>query len=359
MFDSRTLRVLFTIGCVAAVVAFLYGARRMVLTFLFAIFFAYLVEPLVLWAERRITHRRGLAILAVYAGGLIALAILGFAIGPRLADQARHLTQSAPAMYQKLTSGEIAWTIGSQRGWSYEKQLKLQQFLAAHQQQIMAHFRAFAARVAALAANAWLLILVPILGVFFLKDGRHMADAALELASRRKDRRFLEAVVHDVNLMLASFIRAQLILAALSAFVYTVGLLTLRVEYAFVLGALGGLLEFIPVVGPLAAALGITGVALATGFKHILLVVIFLAAWRLMQDYVISPRIMGKQVELHPLAALFGILAGAEIAGVIGVYLSIPIMATLRIVWRQWRTFMERPQVITPVPALPSDKSAA
>src|SRR5260370_8231288 len=62
----------------------------------------------------------------------------------------------------------------------------------------------------------------------------------------------------------------------------------------------------------------------------------------MIQAYVISPRIMGISVELHPPAALFGILAGGEIAGILGVYLSIPVMASLRIVWRRWRIYAEK-----------------
>ena len=72
------------------------------------------------------------------------------------------------------------------------------------------------------------------------------------------------------------------------------------------------------------------------------MLLIFLAAWRMVQDYVISPRIMGQSMELHPLAAIFGVLAGGEIAGVLGIYLSIPIMASLRIVWRRWRLYAEK-----------------
>jgi predicted PurR-regulated permease PerM len=71
-------------------------------------------------------------------------------------------------------------------------------------------------------------------------------------------------------------------------------------------------------------------------------VLLFLGVWRLIQDYAVSPRIMGKSMELHPLAAIFGVLAGAEIAGVLGVYLSIPVMASLRIVWRRWRLYAEK-----------------
>ena len=108
-----------------------------------------------------------------------------------------------------------------------------------------------------------------------------------------------------------------------------------------VLGVVGGALEFIPVVGPLVAAIVIAFIALLTAYKHLLVLLIFLGAWRLVQDYVNAPRIMGRQTELHPLAALFGVLAGAEIAGVVGVYLSIPIMASLRIVWRHWRTYVD------------------
>jgi len=116
----------------------------------------------------------------------------------------------------------------------------------------------------------------------------------------------------------------------------------MKVQYALMLGTAGGILEFIPVVGPLVASVLIVGVALLTGYQHWLIVLIFLLAWRLVQDYAVSPRIMGKSMELHPLAAIFGVLAGGEIAGVLGVYLSIPVMASLRIVWRRWRMYAEK-----------------
>src|SRR6185369_8467037 len=146
-------------------------------------------------------------------------------------------------------------------------------------------------------------------------------------------------ILDDLHLMLASFIRAQLILAGISLVVYTVVLAVLRVPYSFVLGAVGGMMEFIPVVGPLVAAMSILGVSFLSNYPHLLLVAIFLGVWRLIQDYVVSPRVMGGRVELHPVAALFGVLVGAEIAGVVGVYLSIPIIATLRILWRRWQRY--------------------
>jgi predicted PurR-regulated permease PerM len=86
----------------------------------------------------------------------------------------------------------------------------------------------------------------------------------------------------------------------------------------------------------------IVGVCLLFSYPHWLLVLGFLALWRIVQDYVVSPRIMGESMELHPLGAIFGVLAGGEIAGVLGVYLSIPVMASLRIVWRRWRLYAEK-----------------
>jgi predicted PurR-regulated permease PerM len=197
-------------------------------------------------------------------------------------------------------------------------------------------------RVADVAKQAWLFFVVPLLSIFFLKDGRAFSDFLLAAIQSRPQREFLENVLNDLNQMLAHFIRAQLTLAALTLVMYSVFLAIMRVPYALVLGTLGGVLEFIPVVGPLAAALVIVSVALLLSYKHWLILVVFLGSWRLIQDYVSSPRIMGESMELHPLAAIFGVMAGGEVAGILGIYLSIPVMASLRIVLRRWRLYAEK-----------------
>jgi predicted PurR-regulated permease PerM len=78
------------------------------------------------------------------------------------------------------------------------------------------------------------------------------------------------------------------------------------------------------------------------GYKHWLVLILALGIWRLIQDYVSSPRIMGQSMELHPLAAIFGVMAGGEVAGILGIFLSIPVMASLRIVFRRWRLYAEK-----------------
>lgn len=325
-----------------AVGAFVYAAWRVIVVFLFAIFLAYLLAPLVNWVERRKKLSRGSrtwAILWVYLALAILIAVLIIVAGPRLITEGRRLSTDLPNLMANLTSGKIAWQIGSKRGWSLETSQHLQHFLADHSGQIESWARDFGAYAARFVADAVWIVLIPILSIFFLKSGAEIAENVVCSVERRGQRRFVRGMVSDVNEMLAHYIRAQLILAALSILAYTAVLSLIRLPYAVVLGVLSGVLEFIPVVGPLAAAAVDLGVGFLTNFHHLVPLILFLIVWRVIQDYVNSPRIMGGKLEIHPLAVLFGVLAGAEVGGVIGVYLSIPVIAILRIFWVRYRAY--------------------
>jgi predicted PurR-regulated permease PerM len=344
LFDQRTASVLSTVLIFVVIGAFLYGARKILVVFLLAIFFAYLLYPLVKLVQQKSRLSRGSrdrAIAQVYIVLLISFIGIGVGIGPYVATEGRHLWASIPELIGKLTSGQIALTIGGRRGWSYDTQLRIQQFLAAHRDVMFAWAGDFGTRATELLSNAIWLVLIPILAIFFLRDGQELAEQVIEYAERRRQRAFLRGLIDDLNEMLAGYIRAQLMLAGLSLVVYTSMLLLMRVPYAAILGVIGGIAEFVPVVGPLVAAASIFGVAFLSNYSHFLLLLAFLGLWRLVQDYYNSPRIMGGKLELHPLAALFAILSGGELAGVLGVFLSIPIMATLRILWRRWQSYSQ------------------
>jgi predicted PurR-regulated permease PerM len=251
------------------------------------------------------------------------------------------LIQSLPALAQ-LSSGQIAEQLGQQHGWNGRVIDLLRDYLASHSGEIAKVAQNVGLHVADVAKQAWLLVVVPLLSIFFLKDGRAFSEILLDLVQSRLQRELLQGVLSDLNQMLAHFIRAQLTLAALTFVMYSAVLATMKVQNALALGAVGGLLEFIPVLGPLVAAVIIVGVALLMGYKHWLILIIFLGVWRLIQDYVSSPRIMGQSMELHPLAAIFGVMAGGEVAGILGIFLSIPVMAGLRIVFRRWRLYAQK-----------------
>jgi predicted PurR-regulated permease PerM len=338
--DARTARVLITVLLFALGLGFLYAARETLMAFLFAVLFAYLVSPLVSSLEK-ILHGRGRAIAVIYLLLLGLLILLFVSMGPRIGREGGRLVQSLPAITQ-LSSGQIAESLGREHGWNARIVELLRNYLANHSREITKLAATVGLRVADVAKEAWLLIVVPLLSIFFLHDGRALSEILIDMVQSRPQRELLEGVLNDLNQMLAHFIRAQLILAALTFGFYSAFLAIVRMPYALVLGTLGGLLEFVPVIGPLVAAVVILVVALLMSFPHWIALIIFLGVWRIVQDYVNSPRIMGQSVELHPLAAIFGVMAGGEIAGILGIFLSIPVMASLRIVFRRWRLYAEK-----------------
>src|SRR5229473_6320669 len=122
LIDGRTARVLFTVLVFAAGLGFLYVARRTLIAFLFAVFFAYLVDPAVSRVERW-TKGRGSAITVIY---LLIVAFLGtffFFVGPKIGHEAQKLTESLPALLEKVGSGQIAEQIGAEHGLSVTTQI--------------------------------------------------------------------------------------------------------------------------------------------------------------------------------------------------------------------------------------------
>jgi predicted PurR-regulated permease PerM len=189
---------------------------------------------------------------------------------------------------------------------------------------------------AALGYLPWL-VLVPILALFLLKDAEVFRRAALQMVPRGRLRWRGHEFFEEVNSTLAAYVRAQLIACLIVGVACAIGFSLIGVPYAVVLGILAGLLEFIPLAGPL--AVGVLAVVFAgfhsggqAGATLALLVVL-----RIVQDYVIYPRLIGRGIRLHPLAVILAILCGAELGGLAGIFLSIPVVAILSVAFRHWR----------------------
>src|SRR5208283_1941140 len=113
----------------------------------------------------------------------------------------------------------------------------------------------------------------------------------------------------ELHMMLTRFMRAQVLLCALSFVFYAAAMLLLRFPHAIALAVLGGVLEFIPAVGWMSTFAAIISVGIVN-HSHWIWMAALLATWRLVQDYFASPRIMGRHLEIHPLAAIFAVLVG-------------------------------------------------
>jgi predicted PurR-regulated permease PerM len=334
VWDPKTARILVTALIFALGLAFLYVARETLTLFLFAILFAYFVDPLVSRLEKPLRGRVQ-AIGAVYLILIALLAGLGLVAGPKIAEEGNALATSLPSLLDKAGSGELLSQVGKKHGWSEARQAQIQSFLIAHKDNILGYGRAIGQKLAEPAQHIWWLILIPILSIFFLKDGRSIGENLVAMGGAPEERKTLRGIVGDVNVMLGSYIRAQLILASLTLVVYTVGLSILRLKYSFILGPLAGIFEFVPVVGPAVAAIIVFVIAVLTSYPHLIWLVVFLGIWRLLQDYLNAPRIMGKSLEISPLVQILAVLSGGEIAGVVGALISVPAVATLRIVWKR------------------------
>src|ERR1700674_5035270 len=251
--------LLFALG-----LGFLYAARQTLVAFLFAVFLAYLMSPLVSYLEK-LLHGRGLAIGVIYVLLLVLVVLFFVSTGPRIGRESSRLGQSLPAL-SRLSSGQLAEQLGQEHGWNARLVEIIRDYLASHSDEIEKLAKNVGLRVADVAKEAWLLVIVPLLSIFFLKDGRAFSQILLDLVSSRPRRDLLQGVLSDLNQMLAHFIRAQLILAALTFIAYSIVLALMKMPYVLVLGTIGGLLEFIPVVGPLFAGLAIVSVGLLSSF---------------------------------------------------------------------------------------------
>ena len=333
--DDRAGNVVTTVALFVGAATILYLARGAFLILVLSVLFAYLLEPAVTWVQhhsRLGRKNRTWAIAQVCLIGTLVLGSLGYEFGSRLAAQMKSLNAAVPEILQDLSEGKAPPSPGGRHGLSAAQQQRIQKLLARHRDFIARVSERGAASAAYVAASAIWLFAVPILAVFILLDGRQVVDAIIEAGERRGDRTAVERILGRVDTMLAKYARAQLALAGLSFVFYSVSMLVLRFPYAIALAVLGGVLEFLPTVGWIASAVTILTVGFLT-HSHWIWMAGLLVAWRLAQDYVISPRIMGKNLGLRPLTVVFALMVGGQVGGVAGAYLSVPIAAFLRIVW--------------------------
>ena len=188
---------------------------------------------------------------------------------------------------------------------------------------------------------------MPILSFFFLKDGRALQQYLVSRVEDMWDRAALREIASDLNVLLAQYMRALVLLGLTASVTYGAFFAIMKVPYAALLAALAFPLEFIPMLGPV---LSTTIILLVVGFSgghHLLAIIVFLAIYRVFQDYVLSPHLMSAGMELHPLLVIFGVFAGEQIGGVGGAFLSVPVMAILRLLYQRLERARVRKEIVS------------
>lgn len=176
---------------------------------------------------------------------------------------------------------------------------------------------------------------------FFLKDGHKMIDRLLSIFPE-KNRKEISDVLIDINKALANYLRGQMVLIASMIIMLGVSFNILGVKYALTISILSSIFEIVPIIGPIVAGvIGTFIIVISGGVMHfqlnmlqtaVIVALIYLVS-RYLQDYLITPFVIGKATKLHPLIILFSVIVGQHLYGVLGVILAVPVAATVKIVY--------------------------
>lgn len=333
--DPRAARITWTVIATLIFLWIIYQIRQTIFLFVVALLFAYLLWPLVDYLDKRLPGRsRTPALAIVYTLLIAALIIVGIEVGSRVGHEANVLAGKIPAFVAELrkpsAGGHLVQSSAGRNLIEWAGPLA-----ASYAKNIAAQLPRAGLKLLSIAKDLIFVVLVPILAFFFLKEGRAMRTPVFSLlgSGRPGRRELLESVAQDLDALLGRYMRALVTLAAIAFCLYGIVLALMKVHYAILLAAAAGPLEFIPVFGPFAAFIIIMVATGLTAPHRLIWVLLFLIVFRGFQDYIVAPRIMSKQVKLHPLLVILGVLAGGEIAGVAGAFLSVPVMAALRVVY--------------------------
>lgn len=331
--DPRVARIVWTVAVIAAALYTLYAIRMALLIVIFAVFFSYLIYPLVQFVEARAgSQAPRLAIVTLvfaFVVGAVGLAVVIF--GPRISDQAARFGQEflgnldiaklldrfpAPRLLEPLKMRLIAFA---------------QEILRPGNNNALPVVQQVGAGVAHALASLVYVVVIPIMSFLLIMEAPAFKAQFLSWLDR-SSARFWVGIAEDLSFLLTRYVRALLLLSLATFLCYGIVLTLMKVPFPLLMSGVAALLEIIPVFGPLVAAAGIFLIAALSGYEQLLWLVGFFVLYRLFQDYVLNPYLMSEGVEVSPLLVIFGLLAGEELGGVTGIFLSVPALAALKIV---------------------------
>ena len=332
--DLRTARIVWTAFVVGFLLFLVYIARSTVLVVIFAILFSYLIYPLIGLIER-FMPRRVPRTAAIAVGFIVAIAVVAAAVsvfGARVADEATRLGQKIPELVrdpQAASHFPLPHVLEPMRA-------RIIGFVQDQFQEgtgkALPLAKSIGTSVVHAASNLIFIIVIPVLSFLLIKEGPAIRETILARMGARQ-RKLWANITDDLSFSLSRYVRALLLLSLSTLLAYGTAFTVMGVPYALLLAALAALLEFIPFIGPLAALVIAVLVAGFAGFDHVLLLFGLIVLYRGFQDYVLSPYLMSEGVEVSPLLVIIGLLVGDQIGGVAGIFLSVPVMAALKIVF--------------------------
>lgn len=331
---SRILTMLLVViaGAIVALIAWtlVHAIAHTLLIFILASVVAFMLVPLVDQVER-VTRQRWAAVLLVYIG-VAAFLVSSFALlaGPFVA-QSQSLAQNLPRYIENLqVLVDQADQFFTQYGLSAAGEQAQNQALR-YLQESGASLLLNLVNIAGAVANVFLeLVLILVIAFYLLLDGQRVRERALALvpADHRSKALF---VFESVARVLGGYLRGQLLMALTIGLMAGIGATLFGLPYSLVIGVLAGLFELVPMFGAILGALPALVIALFLPFPTVLWVGLYFLIIQQIENNVLVPRITSHAVGIHPLGAIFALLAGLELGGFIGALFAVPVAGILSV----------------------------
>ena len=303
---------------------------------LYSIAFAYLLNPLVsILEDKKIKRLWGVLIVYLLLIGIVV--ILSLLIYPKISTEVQNLVKLLPDyfketnlfindLYTKFSSNmeSLPPEFESIREVIEENLTKLQNILISFLTNVTSSIIGLFSKVISL-------VLIPILTFYFLKDKEYFKKK-ISLSLPKKHRKDIFKVSREIDRVLERFIRGQMIVALFVGVLTTIGLLILGIDFALVIGLVAGIANFIPFFGPIIGIFPAVIFALLENPSKVIWVVLLFIIIQQIESNIISPKIVGESVGLHPIIIIIVLLIGGNVAGIIGMLLSVPIAAVIKIV---------------------------
>jgi predicted PurR-regulated permease PerM len=181
---------------------------------------------------------------------------------------------------------------------------------------------------------AWLmnLVLIPVVTFYLLRDWDKLVEGVRTLIPRKSEP-VVSTLCREIENVLGAFIRGQLMVMIALGLIYTVGLWAIGLDLALIIGMGAGLLSIVPYLGTIVGVLAAV-IAVVFQFQDVLHTVLVLAVFGVgqsLEGMVLTPKLVGDRVGLHPVAVIFAVLAGGQLFGFLGILLALPAASALNV----------------------------
>ena len=329
----------------------LYIARGALFPFIASIVLAELIYPFVEFAERWMPGRRRYpavariaSILLIYAAFLAIVAVVLYLTLSSIISEGNRFVEAAPELFEQARTSAERWYAAITDRIPPEFTAKIEEMLESATGIIASAatgvvLKTLSALVTTVSFVIGLLV-VPILLFYLLKDKDELLDGVYAplSSSARKHTRSVLRILHSA---IGSYVRAQLISVSVVGVMVYIGLTLLGIEFALILAMIAAITAIIPIVGAIIGAVPGLLIALASDPDKVLWVLIVYVLTQFIESNVITPRLQANAVRLHPVIIMAIIVIGAEVAGIWGMIVGVPLCAAARDVFvyfqQQWR----------------------